>query len=79
MMVRRLANIANEPSLGQKTIRVSHADLGEMVNLSRNALAPILKELEAQGLICRRYRVIEISDIAALDRYAAARAIKLRV
>jgi CRP/FNR family cyclic AMP-dependent transcriptional regulator len=76
MMVRRLANTANEYSLGQKTIRVSHEELGEMVNLTRNALAPILKELEAQGLIRRRYRAIDIPDIATLDRYAASRAIK---
>ena len=50
-----------------------------MVNLSRNALAPILKEFESHGLIRQQYRAIKIPDISALDRCAASRTQRLEL
>ena len=76
IMLQRLASRNDEYSPGQATIHVSHEELGEMVHLTRNTLAPVLKELETVGLIRLRYRAIEIPDIAALDRYATGRAVK---
>lgn len=77
--LRRLANISDKNSPRSATLNVSHAELGEMVHLTRNALAPILKELESLGLISQRYRAIEIPDISALDRYAARRTLPLEL
>jgi CRP-like cAMP-binding protein len=71
--LRRLASLSDKNSSSRATIHVSHAELGEMVHLTRNALAPILKEFESLGLIRHRYRIIEIPDISALDRYAVSR------
>jgi CRP-like cAMP-binding protein len=68
-----LASLSDKESPRLTTINISHAELGEMVNLSRNALAPILKEFESYGLISQQYRAIEIPDTSALDRYAASR------
>ena len=77
--LRRLASISDKNSAHSATLNVSHAELGEMVHLTRNALAPILKEFESLGLISHRYRAIEISDISALDRYAARRTLPLEL
>jgi len=71
--LRRLANLSDKNSPRNATLHVTHAELGEMVHLTRNALAPILKEFESLGLISQRYRAIEIPDISALDRYAVKR------
>lgn len=61
-------------STGPTMIRLSQDELGEMTRLTRNAVAPILSDLEAAGLIKRNYRGLAIPDIAALSRYAEARA-----
>lgn len=71
--LRRLANLHDKNFPSRATVHISHAELGEMVHLTRNALAPILKEFEALKLIVHRYRAIEIPDITALDRYAMSR------
>lgn len=71
--LRRLANLKHEGTSTSITVNVSQAELGEMVNLTRNALAPILKELASLGLIRHRYRMIEVPDSLALDRYALSR------
>lgn len=71
--LRRLATLDNKSFPRRATIHVSHTELGEMVHLTRNALAPILKEFGSLGLIRHRYRAIEIPDISALDRYAVSR------
>jgi len=73
LVLRRLASLHDKKFPRRATIHVSHAELGEMVNLTRNALAPILKELESLGLIRQRYRIVEIPSISALDHYAASR------
>jgi CRP-like cAMP-binding protein len=78
IMLQRLANPDGELTSGQARIHVSHEELGEMAHLTRNSLAPVLKELESLGLIRLRYRTIEIPDIVALDRYATARAVQPR-
>ena len=77
--LRRLASISDKNSAHSATLNVSHAELGEMVHLTRNALAPILKEFESLGLISQRYRAIEIPDISALDRYAVKRTLPLEL
>ncbi len=51
-------------------IHVSQDELGELARLTRNALRPVLVELEGLGLIRRGYRRIEIPDTAALARFA---------
>ena len=77
--LRRLASISDKNPARSATLNVSHAELGEMVHLTRNALAPILKEFESLGLISQRYRAIEIPDISALDRYAVKRTLPLEL
>jgi len=74
-----LASLSDKESPRLTTINISHAELGEMVNLSRNALAPILKEFESHGLIRQQYRAIKIPDISALDRCAASRTQRLEL
>lgn len=77
--LRRLASISDKNPARSATLNVSHAELGEMVHLTRNALAPILKEFKSLGLISQRYRAIEIPDISALDRYAVKRTLPLEL
>jgi CRP-like cAMP-binding protein len=75
VILRRLANPGDTYAPSEAIIAVTHRELGEMAHLTRNAIAPILAELEGGGLIRCRYRAIEIPDVAALDRYAAVRAL----
>jgi CRP-like cAMP-binding protein len=72
--LRRLSNLHEQSSSDPAIITASHEELGEMVNLTRNALSPILKEFERLGLIRRAYRAIEVLNVAALGEYVSARA-----
>lgn len=51
-------------------VDLSQDELGELARLTRNALRPVLVELERRGLIRRGYRRIEIPDTAALAQFA---------
>lgn len=48
-------------------IQLSHEKLGRLVNLSRNALGPILKKFVDQKLIHMDYRSIQITDHQGLS------------
>lgn len=67
-MLLRLAGLRNGMFLKpyQVPIILSHAKLGQLVNLSRNAISPILKSFEDRGYLRVAYRSIEIQDAAAL-------------
>jgi CRP-like cAMP-binding protein len=53
-------------------VMVSQEDLASIVNLSRTAVGLMLRALEAEGLVGRRYSRIRIADPAAASRLAAA-------
>jgi CRP/FNR family cyclic AMP-dependent transcriptional regulator len=51
---------------------MTQAELGEMANVSRQHLNPVLSELRKQGWIAMRYQRLRVTDAAALKRFAAA-------
>lgn len=68
-MLLRLAGLRNGMFLKphQVPIHLSHEKLGQLVNLSRNAIGPILKSFEDRGYLRVAYRTIEIQDAGALS------------
>lgn len=72
LALRRLTDLEHTAG-GPATVSVSHEELGSMSRLTRNAVAPILARFEAQGLIRRKYRRLEIPDVAAIARFAQER------
>ena len=73
MTIRRLADLDGSLGSGPAIVRVSQDELGEMTRLTRNAVARILVDLQALGLLRRRYGRLEIKDIGALRSYAKTR------
>ncbi len=73
MTIRRLADLDGTMAAGPATVRVSQDELGEMTRLTRNAVARILVDLEALGLINRGYGRLDIQDVGALRGYAKKR------
>lgn len=73
MTLRRLADLDGSLGTGPAMVRVSQDELGEMTRLTRNAVARILVDLEAAGLVRRRYGRLEVNDIGALRSYAKTR------
>lgn len=67
-MLLRLAGLRNGKFLpsSQVPINLSHAKLGQLTNLSRNAIGTILKSFEDEGYIAVKYRSIEVKDAARL-------------
>jgi CRP/FNR family transcriptional regulator, cyclic AMP receptor protein len=67
-MLLRLAGLRNGMFLKphQVPIHLSHEKLGQLVNLSRNAIGPILKSFEKKGYLTVAYRSIDIQDAAGL-------------
>ncbi len=72
LTLRRLAGLRPNPA-ESAILHISHEELGSMSRLTRNAVAPILAQLETAGLVRRGYRQLEIPDVAAIARYAAER------
>jgi CRP/FNR family cyclic AMP-dependent transcriptional regulator len=70
LALHRLASLDHETGTNSAVVSVSQQELGAMTRLSRNAVGPIILELETAGLVVHRYRRIEILDIAALARFA---------
>jgi CRP-like cAMP-binding protein len=66
MALRRLVDLDDNLLMGNATLQVSQKELCAMAHVSRNAIAPLLMDLEKSGLISRRYRRIEILDLRAL-------------
>ncbi len=69
LALRRLAALT-EGTPPSAVIHLSQEELCELVRLTRNALRPVLVDLEKRGLIVRSYRRLEIPDVPALVRYA---------
>jgi CRP-like cAMP-binding protein len=67
-MILRLAGLRNGAFLPPtpSPIRLSQEKLGMLVNLSRNAIGPIIHDFTEKGLIEVRYRVISVRDEAGL-------------
>ena len=53
-------------------LKLAQHDLADMTGLSRKTVNESLSDLEARGLIRRRYAAIEIADLAGLQAYASA-------
>jgi len=49
-------------------VRISQADLAELIGVTRKAVNGWLGELEGRGLVVRRYGVIAVLDRAGLER-----------
>lgn len=64
---RLLAFSEGKGPTGLPNVRVTQVELGSMTGISRNAIAPLLMDLEKSGLICRRYRCIEIVNLRGLS------------
>jgi CRP/FNR family cyclic AMP-dependent transcriptional regulator len=54
------------------TLQLAQQDLADMTGLSRKTVNACLSDLEARGLIRRRYAAIEIVDLPGLQTYASA-------
>ncbi len=65
-----LVNLSREPSPQPGCIDVLQPEIGAMARMSRGSVNAALGALEAQGLIRRVYRAIEITDAAALVAFA---------
>jgi CRP-like cAMP-binding protein len=67
-MILRLAGLRNGAFLRSTPgpIRLSQEKLGMLVNLSRNAIGPIIRDFTEKDLIEVRYRVISVRDEAGL-------------
>jgi CRP-like cAMP-binding protein len=72
MALHRLASLDGVTGTNSAVVSVSQQELGAMTRLSRNAIRPVIAELEKAGLAIPRYRRIVIPDLAALARFAAA-------
>ncbi len=66
MALRRLVDLDGNRAAGNAMVRVTQKELCSMTRVSRNAIAPLLMDLEKTGVISRRYRRIEILDMRAL-------------
>jgi len=73
MTIRRLADLDSSLGTGPAMVRVSQDELGEMTRLTRNAVARILLDLEAAGLLQPCYGRLEIKHIGALRSYTKTR------
>lgn len=75
-MLLRLAGLRNGMFLKpyQVPINLSHEKLGQLANLSRNAIGPILKSFENKAYIRLSYRSIEVVDAAGLSALLARQA-----
>ena len=73
-LLLRLAGVRSVffPSKRALPIRLSQERLGQLVNLSRNSMTPILRGFAKHGLIEMGYGSIRIADIAALTARARA-------
>lgn len=74
MALRRVIDPHRQGTNQSVSLALSQDALGEIADLNRNVVAAALRDLEATGVVIRRYRRIEIPDIASLDRYIEARA-----
>ena len=72
LALKRMSEIGPQPS-GPVTLHISHGELGAMARLTRNAVAGILAQFEAAGLVRLKYRSLEIIDVGAMARFAAER------
>lgn len=53
-------------------IRLTQAEIGQMANASRDSVNRALSKFEAKGWITVDYRVIAVSNLAALEAHAAS-------
>jgi CRP-like cAMP-binding protein len=64
-----LLNLMEDPPQDQSAISASQSDLAALTRLSRSAVNAALRDLQAQGLIHRRYGAIDVSDAPALREF----------
>lgn len=65
-----LVNLSGEPSPQPGCIDILQPEIGAIARMSRGSVNAALAALEAQGLIRRVYRAIEVTDAAALVAFA---------
>lgn len=54
----------------RRTVSLSHAAIAGLVGVSRQSVSEVMAELRRRGLVLTGYRVIEVLDVAALERLA---------
>ena len=72
-LVRRLIGVAissESPDSAQPTLHMAQGDLARMLDAGRSKINPVLKRLEAQGLLRTGYRTITLLDLPALRSLA---------
>lgn len=72
-LVRRLIGVAVSSELlegAQPMIHMAQGDLARMLDAGRSKINPVLKRLEAQGLLRTGYRTITLVDLPALRKLA---------
>ena len=67
-MLLTLSEKSDDPGL----IRIAQQELGELLGLTRATVNAALRAFERQGLLTRRYGMIELRDPAGLQRVALA-------
>jgi CRP/FNR family transcriptional regulator, cyclic AMP receptor protein len=64
-----LLNLTEDPPQDLRAISASQSDLAALTRLSRSAVNSALKDLQAGGLIQRRYGAIDVNDATALREF----------
>lgn len=57
---------------GRGAVELKQEDIAEFVGLSRQTVNQVLRALSAEGLLRTRYSRVEVRDVHALQRFAAA-------
>ena len=65
----RLDHRSGRHAVGSQ-IRIAQQELGELLGLTRATVNTALREFERQGLLTRRYGMIELCDPVGLQRVA---------
>jgi CRP/FNR family transcriptional regulator, cyclic AMP receptor protein len=74
-VLMRLSGLRDAKPPASPTVHLSKEEIGNIANVSRSALSPILRDLEVRGVVVLGYRSVRILDPVALGqlvRLAAA-------
>lgn len=67
-VLMRLSGLRDAKPPASPSVHLSKEEIGGIANVSRSALSPILRDLEARGIVALGYRSVRIVDPAALGQ-----------
>jgi len=74
-VLMRLSGLRDAAPPALAVINLSNEEIGRIANVSRSALSPILRDLEARGVVALGYRSVRIVDPAALRQMVGQSAV----